>query len=104
MNELLLEKLDELYNEINDCDEIKKILELKNKIYSDENLKLLLDKYRNSFNKYDLEFINLKEEIINNSLVKRYREIENKLYFTTLEINQKLNTLVNQKRCSNENN
>lgn len=103
MNEMLLNKLDEFYEEINNNDLIKELLELKNKIYSDGELKELLDKYRNS-NKYDPEYISLKGKIINNPLVSRYREIENELYFTTLEINQKLNTLVDKKVCNSENN
>jgi len=104
MNELLLDKLEQLYKEASECDEIQRLLELKNKIYNNKKLRELLDKYRNSFNKYDSSFIQLKKEIINDPLISEYREIEDKLYFITLEINQKLNGLIDKKGCSNENN
>jgi len=104
MNELLLEKLDELCDAIDNDLKIKELLELKKEIYEDKNLKEKLKKYRNSSNKYDSSFITLKSDIINNSLIKRYRKIENDLYFLVLEINGKLNSLVDKKGCSNENN
>lgn len=104
MNELLLEKLDVFYKEINDCDEIKEILKLKEDIYNDSNLKYLLQKYKEYPNKYDKEFIELKRQIINNNLIKRFHNLENELYFITLEINKRLNNLVGKKECNNENN
>ena len=104
MNELLLEKLDAFYNEINNCDEIKEIKRLKEDIYNDNNLKKLLQKYRECPNKYDKEFIELKRQIISNPLIKRFHDLENELYFTTLEINKRLNSLVDKKECNNENN
>ena len=104
MNEILLCKLDELYKELNDCSLIKEMIELKNNIYKDSSLKDLLGKYRSYSNKYDPDFIKIKTEITNNPLIKRYRELENELYFITLEINQKLNDFIGKKRCSNENN
>jgi len=103
MNNLLLEKLEELTNELDNCEEIKEMLKLKEKIYQDNNLSSLLNKYKN-LDKYDLSILNIKKEIMSNPLITRYRELENKLYFTILESNKRLNTLVNQKGCSNENN
>jgi cell fate (sporulation/competence/biofilm development) regulator YlbF (YheA/YmcA/DUF963 family) len=102
MNELLFEKLDELRNVIDNHDQVKELLELKKQIYQDDTLKEQLEKYRNSPNKYDTSFINLKSDIINNPLIKRYRELENELYFMILEINGKLNSLVDKKGCSSE--
>jgi len=104
MNELLFEKLGEFYKEVNDCVEIKEMIELKQMIYDDKHLKELLDKYRQYDNKYDSEFVLLKKQIISNPLIERFRELETNLYFVTLEINQKLNTLVGKKVCNNENN
>lgn len=104
MNEILFEKLDEFYSEVDDCSEIKEMIKLKEIIYNDNKLKELLDKYRNNDNKYDTELILLKKQIISNPLIVKFRELETNLYFVTLEINQKLNKLVGKKVCSNENN
>jgi len=103
MDNLLLEKLEELTSELEKCPKIREMLELKKKIYEDNNLSNLLKKYR-SLDKYDPNIVNVKKEIISNSLVMRYKELENELYFIVLEANKRLNTLVNKKGCSNENN
>ena len=104
MNALLFEKLDELCSAIDNDEKVNELLELKKQIYEDSELKEKLSKYRNSSNQYDTNFINLKSDIINNHLIKRYRKIENELYFLVLEINRKLNFLIDKKGCSNENN
>ena len=103
MNSLLFEKLEDLFNDLDNCDEIKEMIELKNKIKEDKELSRLLEEYR-LLDKYDSKIKDIKFQIINNSLVKKYRELENNLYFTVLEVNAKLNTLVDKKRCSNEGN
>ena len=103
MNDLLLEKLEELIYELDNCQEIKEMNKLKEEIYQDNNLSNLLNKYKN-LDKYDSSILNIKKEIISNPLITRYRELENKLYFTILESNKRLNTLVDKKGCSNENN
>jgi len=104
MNELLFEKLDELCNVIDNNDKVQELVKLKKQIYEDNTLKEKIEKYKNNSNQYDTNLIALKSEIINNPLVKRYREIENELYFLVLEINRKLNSLVDKKGCNSENN
>lgn len=103
MNNLLLNEIEELISELEKCPEICEMIELKEKIYGDDILSNLLNKYRN-LDKYDPNFLTTKEEIISHPLITRYRELENKLYFTILEANRNLNTLVDKKGCSNENN
>ena len=103
MNSLLLEKLEELFNDLDNSNEIKEMIELKNKIKENKELSKLLEEYR-LLDKYDSKLKDIKIQIINNPLIKRYRELENNLYFTILEANTKLNTLVDKKRCGNESN
>ena len=104
MNELLLEKLDEFYKEVDNCNEIKEMIELKAKIYNNSKLKQLLEKYKNTNSKYSDDFIQLKKEIISNDLIQKYRLLENELYFITLEVNNKFKNLIDKKRCDNANN
>ena len=103
MNELLLEKLEELTASLEKTPEVLEMLELKNKIYKDNKLSNLLNEYQ-SLDHYDSKILSIKEEIISNPLISRYRELENKLYFTVLESNKILNTLVSKRGCKNENN
>ena len=95
MNEEISEKLDELIYTIKNNPEVKELLKLKEAIYSNEDLKKDLDDYRNSYNS-----IELKSKIINNDLVKKYRQLENKLYFTVLDMNKILNEIVEKGSCS----
>ena len=99
MNIDIMEKLNELITIFDNSEEIRKIEELKQKIYSDNNLKELLDKYKKENYEHNTNLVELKREIINNKLVSEYREIENKLYFLVLEINKKLNTLTSERSC-----
>ena len=98
MTEQILEKLDNLFNNLDKCDEVIKMKQLKQEIESNEELKCLLEKYHNTDNKYSKEYVELKKQIIENPL------IENELYFTVLEMNKKLNKLVDKKRCQSESN
>ena len=103
MNDKLFEQLEELYNALDGCNEISEMYSLKKQIKEDKTLSNLLDQYH-SLNKYDPEIKNIKSQIINHPLVVRYKKLENELYFTVLEANNKLNTLVDKKRCNNEDN
>ncbi len=99
--------LDELINIFENSEEIQTMTKLKDDILKDELLKEKLDKLKmmNSHNDiYNAEYVSLKKEILNFDKVKRYKELENDLYFLVLEINKKLKELVNEKGCINENN
>lgn len=104
MNEKILDRIDSLFKELNNCDEILKMKKLKEEITSNEELKNLLEKYRNMDNKYSKEYVELKKQIIESSLISEYRSLEDELYFTVLEMNKRLNKLVDKKRCQSENN
>lgn len=104
MNELVNEKLDELFESLNDCQEIKELKELKSQIYQSEKLKVLLEEYRNSSNQYDAKVIDMKRKIIEDPMILRYHSLENELYYSILEVNQKLEKLFNKKRCRDANN
>ncbi len=99
MNSEVDKKLDELVDTINNNEKINRMKELKEMIYSDENLKKDLESYR-SLDEYSNDSIKLKEKIIENPLVKEYRILENELYFTVLDMNKLLNSLIGKGSCS----
>ena len=101
----LINKIDDLINIFDTSKELKKLKELKDKIYQNQELKQKLERFNKiKDNSYSNEYITLKKEILNISEIKEYKMIENELLLLTLSINQKLNTLTRKKGCNHENN
>ena len=94
ISEELNTKLFELSNTINSNDKIKRMIELKDIIYNDNDLKEKLDYIHNEDNTYSDKYIKIKKEIIENNYIKEYRELENELYFLVLDLNKNLNRLI----------
>ena len=94
------DKLNDLIGEINNNPKVLRLKELKEQIYKDKKLKELLEKLRALDNEFSNEYVELKKQILDNPLVKEYKNLENELYFCVLEINKKLNTLLDRKKCS----
>ena len=94
------DKLNELLEEIDNNPKILRLKELKEEIYKDETLKQQLEDFRKLDNEYSSRYIELKKQILENSLVKEYKSLENELYFCVLEINKRLNTLLDRRKCS----
>ena len=93
------DKLNELVGEIDNNPKVLRLKELKEQIYKDKKLKELLERFRSLDNEYSDEYVELKKQILDNLLVKEYKILENELYFCVLEINKKLNTLLDRKKC-----
>ena len=101
----LINKLDELIAIFENSQELKKIEKLKKEIYNDPKIKEKLERFNSLKNNiYSNEYLNLKKEILNIEIIKEYKTLENELLLLTFAINQKLNTLTNNKRCNHENN
>ncbi|MEG1987171.1 MAG: YlbF family regulator [Bacilli bacterium] len=99
LNELVLDQLDDIYSLLDSSTELKTMLELKNKIKADESIKrslVLLEKL--AANPYSNEYISLRKELFSNPFIKDYKEAETELYYLTLSINIKLNSLLKEKK------
>ena len=94
----IINKLDEIISIIDNSKDIKRLLELKNKILSDNNLKDKLDRIK-KLDIYTNEYKILKNELLSNKDIKEYKFLENELYLLTLSINKKLNELTNKRLC-----
>ena len=81
MSMYINEKLNELFDLLDNNKDIKKINELKNKI-TDVELKLIND-YRNNPN------IDNKTKLYDNPLIKEYLICENNVNYLIMEINKK---------------
>lgn len=96
----LIELVNELIDELNNSDEIKRINILKQEIYNDRELASLLKKYKVKINdEYNSEYIDLKRQIIDNPKIKEFRVLESKLNIMIKEINKRLTKLTEEKSC-----
>ena len=95
----LEDKLNDLLSVLKQDSRLLEIKVLKEKLVS--NHKLL-----DQINEYNINPYNqlLKEKLFKNSDFKRYKELENEIYFLTLNINQIINRITDKRMCNNEDN
>lgn len=91
--EKLIEKIENLKNELDKTPDIKKVKDLNEKIRKDKELLKLLEEYKN----YPKE--ETKNKIQNNKLFKEYKESETDINILILQINKKLNEISNKGKC-----
>ena len=98
----LIEKIDDLIKILDNSLEFKKILDLKKKIYENEELKIKLIEFNKiKDNVYDKKYVSLKKDILTIPEVKEYKHLENELYLLVMAINNKLKLLTESNlRCS----
>ena len=99
MNDELLEKLNDIGNDLNNSLEIKELIKIKNIIMNDKELLEKIKKLQN-MDINDKEYMTLKKELFDNDNYKKYKELENKVYYFSLEASKKLKEL----RGEHENN
>ena len=105
MDEELIKKLDELILIFENSKEIQKINTLKKEIYENKEIKEKIEEFNLIRNDcYNSKYLDLKREILNIETIKEYKKIENDLFLLTLEINKRLNSIIDKKGCTNENN
>lgn len=88
-----MEKIDKLKETLDKEDSVIRIKSLNKKVQQDSNLVDLLSKY------HDTKDDALKQEILNNSLFREYKEQEIKLNLLILEINSKLKQITKKDKC-----
>ena len=91
--EELIEKVENLKNELDKTEPIVNIKKLNKKIKEDKELRTLLEKYKSTNN------INVKEKIMSNELFKKYKEEETNINFIILEINKRLKEINSKGKC-----
>lgn len=83
----LMEKLEQLKNEISNEDVVRKYLEAKKEIFNDKELISKIEEYNRSFS------TKLKQEIMNSPSFLSYKEKETDVNVLILAINQKFKEL-----------
>ena len=92
MDNELLNKLDKIVSDLNDSSETKELIQLKEKILKNKELLDNINRLQN-MDKNDKEYMTLKSKIFENEDYKRFKELENKLYYFSLETGSKLTSL-----------
>ena len=91
--EELIEKVDNLINELDNTKQVKDVKKALKEVNEDKNLQELLKEYE--YNKTD----SIKEQIIENELFQKYKEKEIDLNILIMEINKKLKTISKKGSC-----
>lgn len=91
--EELIEKMNNLIDELDNNKSIINIKRLNKRISEDKELLLMIERYRNNRD------INIKKDIINNSLFREYKEEERNVNFIILEINKRLRNINSKGKC-----
>lgn len=103
MREFINIKLDEIIVELDQNVTIKKLTEINKKIKEEDNI-LTKIKQVKSLDVYSSDYKIIKQELFTNPTFVEYKQIENDINLLILEINKRLNTLTNRKKCISENN
>ena len=91
--EKLIGKVEELKNCLDNCDIIKDLNVLNEKINKDKELVKLLNDYSNNPNE------DLKKIIMNNPLFQEYKDKETDLNILILKINKELKKINSKDKC-----
>ncbi len=105
MTEEVRDKLFDLIDTINNNKKVLRMKKLKKSIYNDKSISEDLSSFKKIMdNPYDNEYIYKKSKILDNKMIKEYKELENELFFIVQSINKDLKSLIDRKKCSNESN
>lgn len=100
----MIKKIYEIIDKLDDSDDVKEILEIKNQIIKNKTcLKLISDfEYAKTlYQKYNdsNSFIEAKKSLMENLLIQRYLKGQSKINDLTLYINNRINKLTESKTC-----
>ena len=92
----------EIIDKLDNSTIINNLKELKTKINNDDKIKKLIKDFnlaKENYEKYNLknDFVSAKEKLLNNDILKRYIDIQNEINLLSLEINKRINMLINKK-------
>ena len=96
MNEIM-EKTYDLIDELDASDIIKNITFYKTKIMNNDDIRELINKGNNTLDDYVI--MDLKKRLYKYDEYKNYMDNYNKLMYIVMDINNRLNKIINNKNC-----
>ncbi len=98
MKDDLKKKIDEMKELIRKNEIYQEAAEIRERLLKDE-VTLKQIKQLQEEDRYSSSYLENKEKLYQNQDYKRYQELENELYFMTLEISRILDQLIGKKDC-----
>ncbi len=98
MSDLIIDKLDEITDLIENDKKLIELKELENIINNNKELLRKIESLK-KIDKYDSNYVELKKEILSNKDYKRYIELGYDLMIFIKQINKELNKLVEKSGC-----
>jgi hypothetical protein len=92
MDNELINRLDKIILDLNNSTEVKELLLLKERVLNNKELLSNISKLQ-KMDKNDSNYMSLKNNIFSDPDYKKYKELENKLYYFSLETGMKLSNL-----------
>ncbi len=94
----MIENVYEIIDELATTTLIKRLLVIKEKINSDDNLKIIIKRFndaKESYKKYGTKekFINAKKKLIENKVLKEYMDIQNRINLLSIKINGRIKNI-----------
>jgi hypothetical protein len=93
----IIEATYELIDELDNSDIIKNITFYRDRIKNNLEVCSLIEKSKNTDDKYII--MDIRRKLYSNSDYKNYIDSYNQLYYIVMNINKRLNKLVNNRRC-----
>ena len=101
----MIEKQNEIINDIDDLEEIKKIKELKEKLHHNKEYLSLLEEFNKNKRNYEKEntlneeIIKLRNKLFEIDELKEYLSIQTNIRLLLVQINNIIKSIVNDKNC-----
>lgn len=99
MKEEINQKLNELEELIRKEPIYQETKKLKTKLLEDTSIMSDIEELKKEEDIYSTKYLELKKKLYEHEDYQKYQELENSLYYLTLEINQILNQLTGKKAC-----
>lgn len=99
MKEEINQKLNELEELIQKEPIYQEVKRLKTKLLEDTSIMSDIEEIKKEEDIYSTKYLELKKRLYEHEDYQKYQELENSLYYLTLEINQILNQLTGKKAC-----
>lgn len=101
----MIEKQNEIINDIDNLEEIKKIKELKEKLNNNKEYLSLLEEFNKNKRNYEKEntlneeIIKLRNKLFEIDELKEYLSIQTNIRLLLVQINNIIKSIVNDKNC-----
>ena len=96
----IIEALNSLMDELDNSETVKNLEFYKKKMKEDKKLESQIIDFNKKKENKNEEFQNIKISLYNNEIVKNYLKYEQEMNYIIMDLNKKLNSLIDKKGCN----